>query len=50
MNALDGSTLFEKSGFLAKDPVEQFATSGTARTRRQDQPVLEEARGELAAA
>jgi hypothetical protein len=47
---VDGSTLFEKSGFLARDPVEQFATSGIAQTRRQDQQVLGDGRRELAAA
>ena len=50
MTAVDGSTLFEKSGFLARDPVEQFTTSGIDQTRRQDQQVLGEVHRELAAA
>jgi acyl homoserine lactone synthase len=50
MNAIDGSTLFEKSGFFANDPVEQFATSGTAQTKRQNQEALGGVRRELAAA
>ena len=50
MNAVDGSTSFEKSGFLAKDPREQFAESGVAPTRRQDQQTLGETRRRLAVA
>lgn len=50
MNAVDGSTSFEKSGFLARDPREQFAEFGVAQTRRQDQQLLGEIGRRLAAA
>lgn len=50
MNAIDSSTSFEKSGFLARDPREHFAESGVARTRRQDQQQLGEIGIKLAAA
>lgn len=50
MNAVDGSALFERSGFLARDPREQFAESGVAQTRRQDQQPLDEIGRRLAAA
>jgi acyl homoserine lactone synthase len=50
MNAVDGSTSFEKSGFLARDPREQFAESGVAQIRRQDQQPLDEIGRRLAAA
>lgn len=50
MNAVDGSTSFEKSGFLARDPREQFAESGVVQARRQDQQPLGETERRLAAA
>jgi acyl homoserine lactone synthase len=50
MNTVDGSTMFEKSGFLARDPREQFAQSGVIRPRRQDEQPLVEIGGRLAAA
>jgi len=50
MNTVDGSTSFEKSGFLARDPREQFAESGVVQTRRQDQKPLGEIGRRLAAA
>lgn len=50
MNVVDGSTSFEKSGFLARDPREQFAESGVVQTRRQDQKPLGEIGRTLAAA
>jgi len=50
MNAVDGFTSFEKSGFLAKDPREQFAELALAQTRRQDQQSLVERGRRLAAA
>jgi len=50
MNAVDGSTVFEKSGFLARDGREQFAASGIAQARRQDQHPLGEIGRRLAAA
>jgi len=50
MNAVDGSTSFEKSGFLSRDPREQFTQSAIARTRRQDQQPLGELGRRLAAA
>ena len=50
MNAVDGSTSFEKSGFLVRDPGEQFAESGVAQIRRQDQQPLDEIGRRLAAA
>jgi len=50
MNAVDSSTSFEKSGFLARDPREQFAKLGVAQTMRQDQESLGEIGRRLAAA
>jgi acyl homoserine lactone synthase len=50
MNAVDGYTSFEKSGFLARDPREQFAASGVAQTGRQNQQSLGERENRLAAA
>lgn len=50
INTVDGSTSFEKSGFLARDPREQFTESGVAQIRRQDQQPLGEAGRRLAAA
>ncbi len=50
MNAVDGFTSFEKSGFLARDPREQFAELALAQTRRQDQQYLVERGRRLAAA
>ena len=50
MNAVDGFSSFEKSGFLARDPREQFAESALAQTRRQDQQSLVERGRRLAAA
>jgi acyl homoserine lactone synthase len=50
MNAVDGSTSFEKSGFLARDPREQIAEPSVEQTRRQDQQPLAETGRSLAAA
>lgn len=50
MNAVDGSTSFEKSGFLARDPRDLFAESGLAQTGRQDEQPLGEIGIRLAAA
>ena len=50
MNAVDGFTSFEKSGFLARDPREQFAELALVQTRRQDQQYLVERGRRLAAA
>mgnify|MGYP001566633953 CR=1 FL=1 len=50
MNTADGSTSFEKSGFFARDPREQFAESGVAKIWRQDQQPLGEIERRLAAA
>jgi acyl homoserine lactone synthase len=50
INAVDGFTSFEKSGFLARDPREQFAELALAQTRRQDQQSLVERGRRLAAA
>jgi N-acyl-L-homoserine lactone synthetase len=50
MNAVDGFTSFEKSGFLARDPREQFAELALAQTRQQDQQSLVERGRRLAAA
>jgi acyl homoserine lactone synthase len=40
MNTVDGSSSFEKSGFLAKDPREQFTESRAIQGRRQDEQPL----------
>lgn len=50
MNAVDGFASFEKSGFLARDPREQFAELALAQTPRQDQQSLVERGRRLAAA
>jgi acyl homoserine lactone synthase len=50
MNAVDGSTSFEKSGFLARDPREQFVESDLAQIGRQDQQPLGEIGRRLVAA
>jgi acyl homoserine lactone synthase len=50
MNAVDGSTSFEKSGFFAKDSRERFAESGLTQARGQDQQPLGEIGRRLAAA
>jgi acyl homoserine lactone synthase len=50
MNAVDGDTSFEKSGFFAKDPREQCAESGATPTRQQDRRSLCERENRLAAA
>ncbi|TKB64968.1 MAG: GNAT family N-acetyltransferase [Nitrospira sp.] len=50
MNAVDGFSSFEKSGFLARDPREQFAELALAQTRRQDQQSLVERGRRLVAA
>lgn len=50
MNAVDGFSSFEKSGFLARDPREQFAELALAQTRQQDQQSLVERGRRLAAA
>ncbi len=49
MNAVDGSTSFEKSGFLAREPRQQFAEPGVTRIWRQDQQLLGEIERKLAA-
>ena len=50
MNAVDGSSPFEKSGFCARDLREQFAESGVAQTSRQDQQLVGEIGRRLVAA
>ena len=51
MNAVDGSTSFERSGFLARDPVEQLTVSGITQNGWHNQQALDEKiSGELAAA
>lgn len=50
MNAVDGSTSFEKSGFLARDPREQSAEVGVPQPMRQNQQPSEEIERRLAAA
>jgi acyl homoserine lactone synthase len=50
MNAVDGYTSFEKSGFLARDSREQFAESGLAQTGWKNQQPLDEKENILAAA
>jgi N-acyl-L-homoserine lactone synthetase len=50
MNAVDGDTSFEKSGFFARDPREQFAESVVAQIRRQSPQQLGEKENRLAAA
>jgi N-acyl-L-homoserine lactone synthetase len=50
MNAVNGCTSFEKSGFLARDPREQFAESGLAQTGWKNQQPLGESASRLAAA
>jgi acyl homoserine lactone synthase len=50
INAVDGSASFEKSGFLARDPREQFAELGVGQTMRQDYQPLGGANRRLVAA
>ena len=50
MNAVDGSASFEKSGFLARDPREQFAKGGVAAALQQDHRELGRTVGRLVAA
>ena len=50
MNAVDGSTSYEKSGFLAMDSKEQFVEPGVFQAKRQDQLLLGEIGRRLAAA
>lgn len=49
MNTIDGSTSFEKSGFLARDPREQFTEPGVVQARQRDQQPLGESGGRLVA-
>lgn len=50
MNAVDGSTSFEKSGFFAREPRQQFAEPDVTKIWRQDQQLLGERGRKLAAA
>lgn len=50
MNAVDGDTSFEKSGFLARDPREQFTESGLDKTGWKNQQQLGKKENILAAA
>ena len=50
MNAVDGSASFEKSGFLARDPREQFAKVGVAAALQQDHQELDGTEKRLVAA
>lgn len=50
MNAVDGSASFEKSGFLARDPREQFTELGVGQTMGQDHQPLGGLERRLAAA
>lgn len=50
MNAVDGSILFERGRFLARDPREQVGDFSVGQARRQDQQPLNEIGGRLVAA
>jgi acyl homoserine lactone synthase len=50
INTVDGSTSFEKSRFLARDPREEFTEFDVTETRRQDQQSLGDIGSRLAAA
>lgn len=50
MNTIDGSIVFEKSGFHARDPRESVAELGVGQARRKDQQPSSEIGGRLVAA